>query len=78
MRYLVISVFLYACESWTLTTEEEKRTQAFEMRRCRKVFKILYNDHITNEEGAIRSKQLLENKMSSRPWPHFKVFWLGR
>ena len=32
MRSLVISIFLYACESWTLTAELEKRTQAFEMR----------------------------------------------
>ena len=28
---LVISIFLYAYESWTLTAELEKRTQAFEM-----------------------------------------------
>ena len=32
MRSLVISIFLYACESWTLTAELEKRMQAFEMR----------------------------------------------
>ena len=32
MRFLVISIFLYACDSWTLTAELEKRTQAFEMR----------------------------------------------
>ena len=31
-RPLVIFIFLYACESWTLTAELEKRTQAFEMR----------------------------------------------
>ena len=31
MRSLVISIFLYACESCTLTAELEKRTQAFEM-----------------------------------------------
>ena len=29
---LVISIFLYACESLTLTAELDKRTQAFEMR----------------------------------------------
>ena len=29
MRSLVISIFLYACESWTLTAELEKRTQVF-------------------------------------------------
>ena len=32
MRSLVMSIFLYACESSTLTAELEKRTQAFEMR----------------------------------------------
>ena len=32
MRSLVISIFLYACESWILTAELEKRMQAFEMR----------------------------------------------
>ena len=37
MRSLVISVFLYACELSTLTTELEKRTQAFEMRCYRRL-----------------------------------------
>ena len=37
MRSLVISIFLYACEAWTLTAELEKTTQAFEMRCYRKV-----------------------------------------
>ena len=32
MRSLVISIFLYACETWTLTTELEKKIQATEMR----------------------------------------------
>ena len=45
MRSLIISIFLYACESWTLTAELEKRTQAFEM-RCY----ISYKDHVNNEE----------------------------
>ena len=31
MRFLVISIFLYAYESWTLTAELETRTQAFEV-----------------------------------------------
>ena len=50
MRSLVISIFLYACESWTLTAELEKRTQAFEMRCYRRLLNILYKDHVTNEE----------------------------
>ena len=36
-RSLVISIFLYACGSWTLTAELEKRTQAFEMRCYRRL-----------------------------------------
>ena len=50
MRSLVISIFLYACESWTLTAELEKRMHAFEMRCYRRLLNISYKDHVTNEE----------------------------
>ena len=49
MRSLVISIFLYACESWALTAQLEKRTQAFEM-RCWRLLNISYKYHVTNEE----------------------------
>ena len=50
MCSLVISIFLYAWESWILTAELENRTQAFEMRCYRGLLNILYKDHVTNEE----------------------------
>ena len=50
MRSLVISIFLYACESWTLTAELEKRTQVSEIRCYRRLLNISYKDHVTNEE----------------------------
>ena len=50
MHSLVISIFLYACESLTLTAELEKRTHAFEMRCYRRLLNISYKDHVTNEE----------------------------
>ena len=50
MRSLVISIFLYTCESWTLTAELQKRTQAFEMRCYRRLMNVSYKDHVTNEE----------------------------
>ena len=50
MRSLVISIFLYACESCILTAELEKITQAFEMRCYRRLLNISYKDHVTNEE----------------------------
>ena len=49
MRSLVISIFLYACESWTLTAEL-KKTQAFKMICYRMLLNISYKDHVTNEE----------------------------
>ena len=50
MRSLVISLFLYACESWTLTAELERRIQATEMRCYSRLLGISYKDHITNAE----------------------------
>ena len=54
MRSLVTSTFLYACESWTLTAELQRRIQAMEMRCYCKILRISYKDHVTNEE--VRSK----------------------
>ena len=50
MRTLVISIFLYACETWTLTADLERKIQAMEMRCFRRLLGITYRDHITNEE----------------------------
>ena len=48
MRSLVTSIFLYACDSWTLTAELQRRIQAIEMRCNRKILHISYKDHVTN------------------------------
>ena len=50
MHSLVISIFLFARDSLTLTAELDKRTQAFEMRCYRRLLNIWYQDHVTNEE----------------------------
>ena len=50
MRSLAISIFLYVCETWTITADIERRIQALEMRCFRKLLGISYRDHITNEE----------------------------
>ena len=78
MRSLVISIFLYACESWTLTAELEKRTQAFEMRCYWRLLNISYKDHVTNEEvrkkiqAAIGEYDELLTLVKKR-----KLRWLG-
>ena len=50
MRSLVISIFLYACKSWALTADLEKRTHSFEMGCYWRLSNISYKDHNTNEE----------------------------
>ena len=84
MRSLVISIFLYACESWTLTAELEKRMQAFEMRCYRRLLNISY----TNEEvrrkiqAAIGEYDELLTLVKKRKlrwfWPCLKVFWFSK
>ena len=57
MRSLVTSIFLYACESRTLTAELQRRIQTMEMRCYRKILHISYKDHVTNEEVRANIQQ---------------------
>ena len=53
MRSLVTPIFLYACESGTLTLDLQ-RIRAMEMRHYRKLQRISRKDHVTNVE--VRAK----------------------
>ena len=55
IRSLAMSIFLFAYETWTITADLERRIQALEMRFFRKLFGILYRDHITSEEVKART-----------------------
>ena len=59
MRSLVTSIFLYACESWALTAELERRIQAMEMSCYRKILRISYKDHVTKEEVRAKTQQAI-------------------
>ena len=59
MRSLVTSIFLYACESWTLTEELHRRIQAMEVRCYRKILRISYKDHVTNEDVRAKIQQAI-------------------
>ena len=60
MRSLVTSIFLYASESWTLTTELQRRIRAMEMRCYRKILRISYTDRFTNKEVFAKIQQAIE------------------
>ena len=55
MRSLAMSIFLYECETWTITADIERRVLALEMRCFHKLVGISYRDQIINEEVNARS-----------------------
>ena len=59
MRSLVTSIFLYACESWTLTAELQRRIRAMEMRCYHKILSTSYKDYVTNKEVCAKIQQAI-------------------
>ena len=78
LRSMVISVFLYASESWTLDAYLQQRISSFEMRCLRKLLSIDYRDHVTNDSvrkrvtSEIGKHQNLLEIVKSR-----KLKWFG-
>ena len=85
MRTRILSTFLYAYESWTLTAEIERRIQALEMRCYRRLLNISYKDHVMNEEVrnrihnaiGVHDDLLTMVKKRKLRWPHLKILWHG-
>ena len=59
MLSLVTSTFLCVCESSTFTAELQRRIQAVEMRCYRKILRVSYKDHVTNEEVRAKIQQAI-------------------
>ena len=76
-RSLVTSIFLYACESWTLTAELQRRIQAIEMRCYRKILHISYKDHVTNEEVHAKIQQAIGPHEDLTIVKRRKLQWYG-
>ena len=74
MRSLVTSIFMFACESLTLTAELQRRIQAMEM-RCK--------DHVANEEVCVKIQQAIgphEDLLTqtSVVWSCLPFIWSGQ
>ena len=85
-RTLILSTFLYACESWTLTAEIERRIQALEMRCYRRLLNISYKDYVTNKEVRNRIQNAtgvhddlltMVKKRKQMVCPNLKILWHG-
>ena len=68
MPSLVTSIFLYACESWTLTAELQRRMQAMEMRCCRKILRISIQRPCYQRGGQCQDPA--GNRTTQRPPDH--------
>ena len=77
MRSLVTSIFLYACESWTITVEFQRRIQTMEMRYYRKILRISHKDHVTNEEVRAKIKQAIGPHEDQTIVKRRKLQWYG-
>jgi len=52
---IVVSVASYASETWKMTARIEHKLNVFHQRCLRKILKVTYKDHITNEEILLSS-----------------------
>ena len=53
-RVIVLSVALYGCQSWILTKAMEARITSFEFKYYRRMLRIPYTKHKSNEESKNR------------------------
>ena len=69
MKCYVWSVALYGAEIWTLRAVEYKHQEIFEMWCWRRMEKISWTDHVSNEDVLLRVKEHETHKR--------KVNWIG-
>lgn len=60
LRCYIFSILLYGTESWTLNENTSKKIEAFEMRLYRRMMRISWTEHITNEEVLRRMNKQKE------------------
>ena len=77
MRTLILSTFLYACESWTLTAEIKRRIQALEVTCYRRLLNISCKDHVTNKEVRNRIQNAIGVHDDLTMVKKWKLRWYG-
>ena len=69
----VLSTLLYGSEAWTIYSRQERRLNTFHMRCLKRLLKIEWQDHITNQQILERAKiPSLHALLSQR-----RLRWLG-
>jgi hypothetical protein len=70
----VWSIALYGAETWTLRAVDQKHLESFEMWCWRRMEKIIWSDHVRNEDVLLRVKEQrnILHEIRKR-----KVKWIG-
>jgi hypothetical protein len=74
VKTIIWPVALYGCETWTLRKDEINRLNAFEMWIWRRMERISWRDHVTNEAvlDTVGEKRCLVESIRNR-----KKGWIG-
>ena len=78
MRSLAMSILLYACGTWIITADIERRIQALEMRCFCKLLVISYRDYISNEEVKARAGNAIWPYEDLTSVKRGKLKWYGQ
>ena len=54
MKCYICSRAFYGAETWTLRTVDQKQMESFDMWWWRRMEKIIWTNHVTNEEVLLR------------------------
>ena len=57
LKTLVWSILLYGCETWCINEKDRNKLGAFEMWGYRRMLRISWQDHTTNEEVLTRMNE---------------------
>ena len=73
LKCYIWSTLLYGCETWTLSKTLEKRIEAFEIWKFRRILKIAWANHKTNDEvlNMAKCKKSLLNIIMKRKLQYF-------
>ena len=74
---IVTFIFLYSCESWSLTAELQRRIQVMEMGCYCKILRISYRDRVTNEEVRAKIQRAIGPHEDLNIVTRRKVQWNG-
>ena len=74
VKCYIWSIALYGAETWTLRAVDQKHLESFEMWCWRRMEKIIWTDHVRNEDVLLRVKEQrnILHEISKR-----KANWIG-